>query len=234
MSKLRATLAGLTAAGLLGLPAAALATTPVEGVQQAATRHVTGIRWMAFGHIHAAGEPMTLIGQVTSRAHGQRGALAGVHVKLYRQLGASRTWVYIGSQTTGSATYPEFRFVTESRQNANYKVAFAGNAAFAPTSGVTWLEVYRSFNGRINDGAGAATYHGTVTPFYTHKPITLQRRSCASCSYVNYKSATTGLRGVFSFDLPAPPSGRWWWRVTTPGNAAFIRSYGGTITTQQL
>jgi hypothetical protein len=34
--------------------------------------------------------------------------------------------------------------------------------------------------------------------------------------------------------LPAPPTGRWWWRVTTPGNAGFIRSYGGTISTQLL
>jgi hypothetical protein len=234
MSKMRVALVGLTAVALLGLPAAAVASSPATGASQALTRHATSIRWMASGHIHAAGAPMTLVGQVTSRAHGQHGALAGVQVKLYRQLGASRTWVYLGAQTTGSGSLPEFRFVTMSRQNSNYKVVFAGNPSFAPSSKTTWLEVYRSFNGRIYDGAAAATYKGNVTPFYTHKPITLQKRACAACPYRTYKTVTTGLNGAFSFALPAPPRARWWWRVTTPGNAGFIRSYGGTITTQLL
>jgi hypothetical protein len=234
MTKMRAVLVGLTAASLLGLPAAALATAPMSGAHQAVTRHATGIRWMVFGHIHAVGSPMTLVGQVTSRAHGQHGALAGVQVKLYRQLGANPSWVYLGAQTTDGGDLPQFRFVTESRQNAHYKVVFAGNATFAPTSKITWLDVYRLFNGKIYDGAGAATYKGNVTPFYTRKPITLQKRSCATCPYVDYKAATTGINGAFSFDLPAPPTGRWWWRVTTPGNAGFITSYGGTISTTLL
>ena len=234
MTKMRAALVGLTVAGLLGLPAAALATTATTGAHQAEARHATSIRWMAFGHIHAAGAPMTILGQVTSRAHGQQGALASVQVKLYRQLGANPNWVYLGAQTTGSGLLPQFRFVTLSRMNAHYKVVFAGNTSFLPTSKITWLDVYRLFNGQIYDGPSAATYKGNVTPFYTHKPITLQKRSCATCSYVDYKSATTGTNGAYSFSLPAPPTGRWWWRVTTPGNAGFIRSYGGTISTQRL
>src|SRR6187399_874406 len=98
MKKMRAALVGLTAASLLGLPAAALATAPHAGVQQVQTPHATSIRWMAFGHIHAAGTPMTLIGQVTSHAHGVHGALAGVQVKLYRQLAGLSTWIYLGTQ----------------------------------------------------------------------------------------------------------------------------------------
>jgi hypothetical protein len=170
---------------------------------------------------------------VVSSAHGQRGALAGVPVKVYRQLGASHTWVYVGAATTGRGALPQFRFVTPSRQNALYKVVYAGNASFAPTSKITWLEVYRLFNGRIHDGRSAALYRGNVTPFYTHKPVTLQKRSCATCPYVDYKSGVTGTNGAFSYSLPAPPSGRWWWRVTTPGNAGFIRSYSYTVSTQQ-
>jgi len=232
MTKLRAVLVDLTAAGLLGLPAAVLATTPATGVQQAA-RHQTNIRWMASDHIRAANYPFALVGQVVSSAHGQRGALAGVQVKVYRQLGASDTWVYVGAATTGRGALPQFRFVTPSRQNALYKVVYAGNASFAPTSKVTWLEVYRLFHGGIRDGRAAAVYHGNVTPFYTHKPVTLQKRSCATCPYVDYKSGVTGTNGAFSYSLPAPPSGRWWWRVTTPGNAGFIRSYSYTVSTQQ-
>jgi len=234
MTKMRAALVGLTVAGLLGLPAAALGSAPATVVDQAAAVHKTSIRWMAFGHMHAAGTPMTIIGQVASRAHGTRGALAGVQVKLYRQLGASRTWVYLGSATTGSGLIPRFQFVTLSRMNANYKVAFAGDDSFGPSSDVTWLEVYRLFNGHIYDGRSVATYKGNVTPYYTHKPITLERRSCASCPYVDYKSGLTGTNGAFSFALPAPAHGRWWWRVTVPGNPGFIRSYGGTLTTERV
>jgi len=231
MAKLRAVVVGVTAAALLALPAAA---SGVGGSHQAAHRHATHILWMHFSHMHAADESLVLVGQVTSRVDGHRGALAGAEVKIYRQLDGNKPWVYLGARTTPNTDLPEFRFTTPSRQNAHYKVVYAGDASFAPTSEVTWLSVYRSFNGHIDDGTGAATYKGNVTPYYTHKPITLQRRTCPTCSYTPYKAATTGVGGAFSFSLPAPLHGRWWWRVTTPGTAAFIQSYGGTITTQLI
>lgn len=232
MSKMRAALVGLTATALLGLPVAALATTAGSGFQQSVSRHATHIRWLPFSHIHAAGDPMTLVGQVVSQAHGQHGALAGVEVKVYRKLAGSTTWVYLGVSTTDAGGLPRFRFVTPSRRNAHYRVTFAGNSSFGPTSQETWLTVYRLFNGRIIDGTRAATYKGNVTPFYTHRLITLQRRTCPTCSYVNYRKQTTGTNGLFGFSLPAPASGRWWWRVNVAGTVAFMPSYGGTISTQ--
>jgi len=234
MMKMRAILVGLTAASLLGLPAVALASAPTTGAQQAVTRHSTSIRWMPFRHIQGAGFSITVRGQVVSHAQGKRGALGGVNVRLYRRLDGSATWVYLATHNTGSSDTPQFRFLTESRQNADYKVVFGGNAAFAPTSGTTWLNVYRLFNGHLYDGTSTATYKGNVTPYYTNKQITLQRRACVSCSYVDYRNATTGTNGAYSFALPAPSTGRWWWRVTIPGTTAFLRSYGRTITTELL
>jgi len=231
MTKMRVALVGLTAAGLIGVPAAAIATS--TGVfHQSGSRHSTSIRWLPFRHVHAAGAPMTLVGQILSRAHGEHGALAGVDVKIYRKLEGASTWVYLGTSTTDTGGLPRFRFVTPSRQNAHYQVTFAGTTSYAPTSKDTWLTVYRLFHGKIIDGTAAATYQGNVTPYYTHKQITLQRRSCATCSYVDYRKQTTGTNGTFSFSLPAPPSGRWWWRVTVAGTTQFMPSYGGTISTQ--
>jgi hypothetical protein len=231
MSKMRVTLVGLTAAGLIGVPAAALATS--TGVfHQEASRHATSIRWLPFRHVHAAGGPMTLVGQIVSRAHGERGAVAGVDVKVYRKLSGTSTWRYLGTTTTDTGVLPRFRFVTPSAQNAHYKVAFAGTSSYAPSTKETWLTVYRLFHGRIIDGTASATYRGNVTPAYAHKGITLQKRSCATCSYVDYRQHVTGADGAFSFSLPAPPSGRWWWRVTVPGSTQFMPSYGGTISTQ--
>jgi len=231
MAKMRAVVIGATVAGLLGLPAAAAG---LAGGHQTAQRHATTIRWMHFSHMHAADTSFVLVGQVASRVAGHRGALPGAQVKIYRQLDGNKPWVYLGARTTTSGDLPEFRFTTPSRQNAHYKVVYAGDASFAPTSAVTWLSVYRSFNGRIVDGSGAATYKGNVTPYYTHKAISLQRRTCPSCAYRPYKGATTGVGGAFSFALPAPLHGRWWWRVTTPGTSAFIPSYGGTISTELI
>jgi hypothetical protein len=244
MTTLRAVLVGATTAGLLGIPGAAFGTAPgplaahpeirlaapMDSAPQA--RRVTAIRWMRFGHIHAAGTTMRIVGQVTARSHGQYGALAGAHVRLYRRLDGSSRWVYLGTRATSTGPTPEFSFATVSRQNADYRVAYGGSPRFGSSSRLTWLTVYRLFNGHIADGAGAATYSGHVTPFYTHKSITLQRRTCPACSYRTYRTATTGVNGTFAFKLPAPSHGRWWWRVTAPGTAAFMQSYGGTLSTQ--
>lgn len=228
----RAVLVGLTAAALLITPGLASASVPPSTGAKTLTSHPTEIRWMPFDHMKPAGVTMTIVGQVTAKARGERGALAGATVKLYRRLDGNPTWVYLATQRTGSGEIPQFRFNTLTRQNASYRVDFVGNSTFRPTSGTTWLDVYRSFHGVIKDGSGAATLSGNVTPYYTHKPITLQRRSCAPCGYTDYKKATTGTNGAYTFRLPAPPSGRWWWRVRTPGTTAFITSYGGTFTTQ--
>jgi hypothetical protein len=94
--------------------------------------------------------------------------------------------------------------------------------------------VYRHFNAGIKDGPGAATLSGHVDPFYNHKVVFLQKRSCATCNYVTVKTVPTGTGGVYHFSLPAPAKGRWWWRVATPATGAFIASWSGTFTTQTI
>ena len=85
---------------------------------------------MVFDHMRAANSPLVIVGQVVSSADGQRGALIRAQVKVYRQLGAGDSWVYVGAAISGLGDYPQFRFVTPSRQNALYKVVFAGNATY--------------------------------------------------------------------------------------------------------
>jgi hypothetical protein len=217
---------------LIGLTVAALTTLPAAAIGgQDASLHPTQIRWMAFDHIHPANTTMIITGQVSAHYGGNAGALAGVPVQVYRQLDGNPGWVLLGSTKTGTGAKPVFRFPTLARQNATYRVSYAGNDTFGASRRGTWLSVFRSFNGTIKDGTDAATLSGHVTPFYTHKSIVLQRRPCASCGYTDYKNATTGAGGTYSFALPAPPSGHWWWRVRIPGTAAFIASYGGTFST---
>ncbi len=243
MKTTRAILAGLTAAALVGLPGAATASTPTDAHQPslvpalatthlAVTRHRTTVRYLGFRHIRAYGYTVGVRGQVTGRAQGRRGALAGVQVKLFRQLNGNSTWVYLATQRTGTGAYPQFSFPTLARQNAHYKVVFGGNTSFQPSQNTTWLNVFRLFNGAITDGSTVATLHGHVTPYYTGKPIALQKRSCATCDYLTVKRATTGSFGAYSFALTAPTTGRWWWRVAIPGTTAYMPSYGGVFSTQ--
>ena len=217
MQSTRSILVGLTAVVLLGLPTAALATAPVgpatgatgvakhtAGASITTKRHVTTIWWLDFSHMRPAGRMVDVKGQVASHRKGQRGALAGARVKLYRRLDGSSRWVYLGSQRTSTSSAPEFSFTTQARQRAHYKVTFAGDSSFGPSSAVTWVNVYRLFVGVMTDGGRFATLHGHVTPFYTHKAISLQKRSCPSCSYTTVQTKTTGTGGTYSFSLPAP------------------------------
>ncbi len=242
MKTLRSVLIGLTATALLGIPGAALgasaagpsssADTGAALSRLAAARHSTSIRFLAFDHIRPASTQLGVKGQVAASVGGHQGALGGVQVKLYRQLNGNNAWVYLDTAKTSNGSAPAFFFNTFARQNAHYKVVFAGNSQFGPSGGITWLDTYRLFHGAITDGRGAATLHGHVTPYYTHKAISLQKRACAACGYVTIKKATTGNDGAYSFALPAPHSGRWWWRVVIPGTTAYIQSFGGTFTTQ--
>jgi hypothetical protein len=230
MKSTRSMVVGLGAVLVLGLSGTAFAAVqPATSVSQ--VQHPTTIRYLPFQHIQAATHTVVIRGQVAAHADGERGALGGVQVKLYRQLDGNAHWVFVAAQPTGNAAFPHFAFATPARQNAHYKVVFTGNSNFRGSEDTTWVSVYRSFNGRITDGQGSATLRGDVTPYYTHKPIWLQKRSCAACGYVTIKKVDTGVGGAYSFSLPAPPHGRWWWRLVIPGTGAYIASYGGTFTT---
>ena len=242
MKTFRAMLVGLTSATLIGVPGAAMASAPVTlslaasspaSLQLAVARHRTSIRFLDTDHIKPAGATGLVRGQVVGSSQGTRGALAGVQVKLYRQLDGSRTWTYLGSRVTDDGAFPRFAFSVLARQNAHYRVVFGGNDGFLPTEKSTWLSVYRVFNGAIADGPAAATLHGHVSPYYTHKDISLQKSSCDGCDYVTVKHAVTGVDGAYSFSLPAPAQGKWWWRLTIPKTVAYIASIGSTFSTER-
>jgi hypothetical protein len=239
MKSPRSLLIGLTVASLLGFSGSAVATAPPRGLGADAAAlavpdHPTGIRFLGSDHIVAAGRTVHVRGQVIGRAGDRRGALAGAVVKLYRQFDGNSAWVYLGSQRTTDGVFPQFNFATLGRMNAHFRVVYSGNATFTSSEGASWVSIFRLFHPVITDGAGAATLHGHVDPYYNHKPIALQKRSCATCRYVTVKRTTTGMAGAYSFSLPAPLHGRWWWRASIPGTVNFIASYGGAFSTHLI
>lgn len=230
MTKSRAIVAGLAAATLLGIPAAVSSGSALAASGTA--RHATSIRLMAFLHVHSYAQTMDIRGQVAAHWHKKHGALADAPVRLYRRVVGGDHWSYEATVRTGTGTTPEFVFPVKIQQNADYKIAYGGDTHFAPTSRVTWVEVYRSFHASIKDGPGHATLHGAVTPFYTHKTLLLQRQTCPKCQFSTVKTVTSGLDGAYSFVLGAPKSGSWLWRVALPGTTAYLPSYSATFSTK--
>lgn len=250
MTPLRMALVGATSASLLLVPAGATAisptaTAPAAPAESAATstdssrlaaaaavqgRYNTWIRFLRFDHTRPWSSRVRIKGQLAARKDGQVGALKGRRVTLYRQYDGRSRWVRLETRRTSQEARPKFRFTVRARANADYRVAFAGNRRFQPTRDKTHVSVYRIFNAKLRDGSGR--FHGKVQPRYRNKVIRLEKRRCASCGWDVVRSKRTGDYGRWRFNVGAPRSGRWWWRVSTPGSTKFIRSHSGVFTTE--
>lgn len=238
---LRTTVVGLTAAALLVTPAAATAVAPADSAASgpttqvapatAAARNNTWVRFLRFDHTRPWRGGVHIKGQVAARVAGQRGALRGVRVTLYRQLDGRSRWVRLARTTTSRTDRPKFRFDVRAKANADYRVVFRGNARFQPSRAATHVAVHRIFNAKLRDGTGR--FRGRVQPNYGNKIIYLEKRPCSTCSWHRVRSNRTGSLGYWRFKVGAPRSGRWWWRVSVPGSTAYIRSISGVFTTER-
>jgi hypothetical protein len=251
MTSLRTSLIGVTAASLLALPAGATALTssgPGQGTTSAATsastaataertsstqaaRHNTAIRFLRMDHTRPWGHRIRVRGQVAAWVRGQRGALQGVRVSLYRQLDGRSRWVRLRTQRTSHQAQPKFQFRVRAKANAEYRVTFKGNRRFQPARDKTHVSVHRTFGPRLEDGTGR--FHGRVRPRYGNKVIHLDKRRCAGCGWDRVRTKRTDGAGHWRFKVGAPDSGRWWWRVSVPGSRSYIRSYSAVFTTEQ-
>lgn len=245
VSSARAITVALTSAALVSLPAlasAAPARVAPDTAASSSTLHLAGggqaasgpgstsIRFLDFDHTRGWLSTTRIVGQVAASRAGRRGTLRQVHVRLYRKLDGIQGWHYLTTTRTGATAYPRFVFRAVSRGNAMYKVVFAGNADYQAARGTTRVLVHRAVPARLKSGSG--NFHGRVRPHWSHRTVHLDRRRCGSCSWRKVRSARTGEHGHFRFTVPAPRTGRWWWRVSVPATTSFIWSYSGVFTTR--
>ncbi len=248
VSSLRLLAASLTSVALLAAPGLTAVSTASPQPRDASTatpvamstsqgpaaalaaRHRTSIRFLDFNHTRRWLARARIVGQVTAVVSGRRGAVKKVHVRLFRRAAGSSSWKYVARTRAGSGSSPKFVFRPEARGNADYKVVFRGNSKLKRSSATTTVLVHRAMRARLEDGSG--NFHGTVRPKWVNRVIYLEKRSCATCSWHRVRSDRTGKRGHFRFYVPAPHSGRWWWRASVPAKLRFIRSYTGVFTTQ--
>lgn len=233
MKLLRSALVGSCAAALLAMPTAPAAASPTAlapTAGEAGSRYDTSVRFLGFDHVRGFGSKTRVRGQVAATVNGQQGAVRGVRVKLYRKINGTTRWNYLQTKYTTNSDYPSFTFATNSVANATYQVRYPGNSNLQPSRARTKVFVHRHFHAQLEDRSGR--FHGRVTPNYGQRWVHLQKRACATCSWNQVRSTTTGDRGGWSFTVGAPRNGRWFWRVTTPASTKYIRSYSGVFTTE--
>src|SRR5262245_4840584 len=219
----------LTSASLF-LVGPVVGSADASAATQAARRANTSIRFLDFDHTRGWLNPTHIVGQVTAVRAGQRGAVKGVHVRLYRKLDGTSRFHLLSVKSTGTQAFPRFRFATRSIGNATYKVVFGGNASYQRSVGLTRVLVHRAMPAQLEDRSGS--FHGVVKPSWHHKRVYLEKRSCASCGWHKVRHARTGAHGHFQFTVSAPRSGRWWWRASVPASTRFIRSFTGIFATR--
>ena len=228
---------GLSAASLLAAPIVAVSpafATMAPGGPEASTAQgpvavtATSIRFLDFDHSRKFGGVVRIRGQVAVPS--LHGALAGVRVKLYRQYNGTSAWRYLAADVTSRTATPQFRFRTAARGNADYRVVFGGNSKAGRSRNATSVLVHRRITAKLEDRTGR--FHGRVSPGYSNRVVSLDKRSCASCGWRHVRSDRAGSRGGFSFDVNAPRKGRYFWRVSVPATRLFTRSYSGVFTTK--
>jgi hypothetical protein len=248
MRSARSTLACLTTATVLAIPVAVVMTFQ-SGAQGAggaetlrgetrvcthgplpANRHETSVKFLNFDRTRGYGSKTAIRGQVIANVGAGRGSVPNATVKLYRQINGTSGWKPLGhDRTTYPSRAPKFGFKVRSKANARYKVVFEATHRCKGSSNETSVSVYRHFDAQLEDGTGR--FHGKVSPAYSHKRIYLEKRTCPDCGWDRVRSAKTGKKGSYSFQVGAPAHGRWWWRVSTPASERFIRSYSSVFTT---
>jgi hypothetical protein len=211
----------------LAMPASAQ-VAPSEGA--APQRYDATIRYLNFHHVRAVGASVTISGQVVATVDGTKGAVGGASVRLYRRVGGTATWEYVGTTATSRTSTPEFQFVVTTRATAQYEVRFAGTTTYSPAEATTRIAVHRTINGHIEDRSGHL--HGRVAPRYAHRWVHLEKRSCAGCGWKLVRMQRTGDHGHYRFIVGAPRTGRSYWRVTTPATHQFIRSSSAVFSTR--
>jgi hypothetical protein len=226
------TVALLTPAGPADAASSATSgpTTSGPHAVASAVRSNTSIRFLSFDSVRRYGSTTTIRGQVATTVNGRLGAVAGVRVRVLRKLDGKSRWNHLATRRTTSTAYPHFRFRARSVGNARYRVRFGGNSRLQPSRNTTHVRVFRPISGRIENGSGR--FHGQVSPRYAHRTVYLAKRSCGTCHWHRVRTGHTGSLSRYRFKVAAPHTGRWFWRVSTPGTTRFIRSYSGVFTTR--
>jgi hypothetical protein len=172
------------------------------------------------------GDSLTVAGQVTyvDPEDGQQYGLGGATVVLERRYLDSDEWTEVGTQVT-AGFWPDYEFDVVARKGARYRVSYAGDETYLPSSAEATVRVRRIVTSKVTEPSDNVFYlQGKVSPSYAGKQVALLRKKCSSCSWKVIKTMDATAKSTYKFRLPLPSSGTHYFRARVPADVLFLKS----------
>ena len=175
------------------------------------------------------GDRVTVEGQVvfTDPLGETTYAVDDAEVALERRYLREDTWTPVGTGVT-DGDLPVYRFEERAVRSAAYRVTYAGDATFLPSSAQATVRVRRAATSAVTEPRDEVfRLRGRVLP--THAGLVyLTRRSCADCGWTTVGSEPTTEDGRYRLALTLPETGTRWFRVRVPASRTYLVGYSET------
>ena len=154
-------------------------------------------------------------------------AVDDAEVTLERRYLREDTWTSVGTDVT-DGDLPVYRFEERAVRSAAYRVTYAGDATFLPSSAQATVRVHRAATSTVTEPRDEVfRLRGRVLPTYAGR-VYLTRRSCADCGWTTVGSERATGDGRYRFALTLPETGTRWFRVRVPASRAYLVGYSET------
>jgi hypothetical protein len=225
--RLQRLLAGLLGVSMLSLPGV-LAAAPAAAAAETASTQITlelEKKKMRYGDTFA------VAGQITATSDGGTGYVDSAPLALQRRL-PGQVWKTV-QKTTSTGYDGTFRLSVKAKQNARYRMSYAGETRGSDgaevelqpsTSPERNIRVARDFDLSSVKKGGGIILKGRVLPTYKKKVVQIQQRKCGKCRWKAYKKVRTDKRSRFSLRVAVPATATWDYRARTASTKAFINS----------
>ena len=143
-------------------------------------------------------------------------------ITVEQQLAGRSTWTTVAS----SASAYLYDSIT-ARGNATYRVTYSGSGDYSPSSDAVTASIQRKLEFK-NVGTRKVVLSGKVSPKYRGKVAIFKQQGK---KWKKFKTVRTNAKGRFSTPLPAPRTGRFYWKMEIPGGKAFAKTQTGKFYT---
>ena len=175
------------------------------------------------------GDRVTVEGQVvfTDPLGETTYAVDDAEVALERRYLREDTWTSVSTGVT-DGDLPVYRFEERAVRSAAYRVTYAGDATFLPSSAQATVRVRRAATATVTEPRDEVfRLRGRVLPRYAGR-VYLTRRSCADCGWTTVGSERATEDGRYRFALTLPETGTRWFRVRVSASQAYLVGYSQT------
>ncbi|MDN4174172.1 hypothetical protein QWY28_14510 [Nocardioides sp. SOB77] len=223
--RVRRLLAALLTTGLIA-PAAAVVATAAPAAAATATQIVSGSEDRPWFHVNdyssIPGAPVYKRDSISlsinvADANGQQ--VYDGDITVQRQLQGKDAWTTVARSNPGDAYLYETLDIVGS---ATYRVLYAGNATYAPSSAQAATKAQRDLE--ITGISGRKTgFEGKLSPKAKVKILVAKK---VGKTWKKYRTAASDAQGRFRVVLPAPGrSGtKFHWKITFRGSKGFVAS----------